>query len=102
MRLRFTIRRLLVMVALIAVLLTCYPGVQRLRARALMNEIAVSMEMNLADGFRDKATMPFTSEATRKAHLKAAEWHDQRAALFRYSVRRPWIDVPMVKPPSFR
>jgi hypothetical protein len=101
MRLRFTVRRLLFVVALIAVLLTGYRYVQRLRFRAWTNEMAASLESDTADTHRMKAADPWTSEAKKQAHRKAAEWHEQRAALFREAVRRPWIDVPMVKPPSF-
>src|SRR5215213_2541205 len=102
MRLRFKLRWLLLMVALIAVLMTGYRYVQRLRQRAWMNEIAAGLESDTADTFRMKAADPWTSEARKKAHRKADEWHEQRAALYRYSVRRPWIDVPLVRPPSFR
>src|SRR6266478_1243465 len=102
MRLRFTVRRLLVTIAIIAIVLTGYLAVQRLRFRAWMNEIAAGLESDTADTFRMKAADKWTSEARKKAHRKAAEWHEQRAALYRHSVWRPWIDVPFVKPPSFR
>ena len=57
---------------------------------------------DLADTERDWATLWSKREDERQAHMKAAEWHDQRAALYRYSAWRPWYEVPDVPEPSFR
>src|SRR5690242_15010074 len=101
MRVRVSIRWLMVLVALSA--LGVGPGyryLQTLRRRSQEYAmIAKDMKRSVAIDTH-LATVTILGREGMEAAKKSAAWHVTRAAVYEHGSRRPWIVIPWETPPS--
>lgn len=100
MRVRVSVRWLMVLVALSALGVgPVYRYLQTLRRRSQeYAEIAKEMKGSVALYGR-MATLTFQGPERTEAEKRLAAWHAERAVVYEQGSRRPWIVIPWEAPP---
>jgi hypothetical protein len=95
-RLRFTVRRLMLMVAVVALLMATGVGLQRRAAHLMRLSLSQSREANRWELLLTESSVngPLACAILNKVH-----WHDAMAARYERAARSPWLHIEAVPPP---
>ena len=91
-RVRFTVRRMMVAVAILAVLMGGMLGAWRRQERFMRLSRAHSAKAGWLEmeAFGPRSVM---NRAERSAAMNAVHWHDAVAWRYRHAASRPWLTV---------
>jgi formate-dependent phosphoribosylglycinamide formyltransferase (GAR transformylase) len=95
---QFTLRRLLVAVAVVSLICESHALWRRsldLRLRAARYDVSASFHKSRSDHYRTLAVLLAKNEHTQNAEKEAREaaFYERVAEEYRYAALRPWIDV---------
>jgi hypothetical protein len=90
-RLRLTVLRMMILVALVAMVLGMALGLTRRRSRL----IAISLE-HVGPAAEDGGTLIITAEGPAYVGLKTEKgrWHEEMRRRYDYYGHRPWLPLP--------
>jgi Tfp pilus assembly protein PilE len=93
MRVRFTVRRLMVVVALIAIVFPVARWVQTMRLRSRDHQFEADLEDIRAKVSRIRTRTTFRSASEKAKAAIAADYHAKRSEKYKRAAARPWVDA---------
>ena len=99
MRVRFTVRRIMVAVALAAVAVAGFRWVAAMRYRSQMYQVDADYHDIYSKYAEVRSKSYRFGVEKREAARETAAWHAGRRNLYKEAAARPWRDVPPAKEP---
>lgn len=99
MHFRFTIRLMLVLVALAAFIGGALRWATVLRERALRYQSRADINDGFSKIYSIQANLSFTSAETREAARALADWYTNRREIYKAATARPWRRVAEIEVP---